>query len=80
MDVDDHEQLSCLPRASPTKEPVCGKREMSWKRRIISVASSGTFKMTTSQGSNILSHFIAEVKKGGHQSDSTQGGSDILIS
>lgn len=70
MDMEDQEQLSYFPRALPTN----GYRGVyhMWEMRDVlenenyySVAPSGTFKMTTSQESEILVFFHCQKLKRG---------------
>lgn len=76
--MEDHEQLSLLPRASPTN----GYRGACvWDMSaVLSLECSPTsiFKMTSSQGSNILFYFIAKSKRD-HQNNSNREGSDVFI-
>ena len=61
MNMEDQEQLSYFPRAFPSKacREVCmwEMRDVLENENYESVAPSGIFKMTTSQGSNILFYF-----------------------
>lgn len=61
MNMEDQEQLSYIPRAFPPKacREVCmwEMRDVLENENYESVAPSGIFKMTTSQGSNILFYF-----------------------
>ena len=63
MDVEDHKQLSYFPRAFPTNgyrgACIWEMIDVLENENYESVAPSGIFKMTTSQGSNILFYFIA---------------------
>ena len=80
MNMEDQEQLSYFPRAFPTKacREVCvwETRDVLENENYESVAPSGIFKMTTSQGNNILlscSHCSFEHFKAVSQSGNVWG-------